>query len=37
MACVDYIDTAQDRDRWHALWTRWWTVGYLKTRGIYWL
>jgi hypothetical protein len=34
---VDWIHWAQDRDRWRAVVTRWWTFGFHKMRGISWL
>jgi hypothetical protein len=34
---VDWMHLARDRDRWRLLWTRWWTFGFRKGRGISWL
>jgi len=32
---MDWIELAQDRDRWRTLtWMRWWTFGFHKMRGI---
>jgi hypothetical protein len=34
---VDWINLAQDRDRWRALVNRWWNFAFHKMRGISWL
>jgi len=34
---ADWIDLAQDRDKWRSLVNAWWTFGLHKTWGISWL
>jgi len=35
---VDWISLAHDKDEsGELLWKRWWTLGFYKRRGIFWL